>query len=198
MKKNILISIFSIISLLVISSCGDNGTNPSSNNEIWPLNFNNYWKFDVYDYDTLGNITSQSVITYKIEATMIINNETMYIMDINFSDAQKATGYFTKRVDGVYSHYGTNIILSYKYPATLGEKFNSFEGIKTVESTNYKYNTSIGSFSCYQYTKSSDNSMESQYFKPGVGFVAYESYKSTVSGRLFLSKKSVLKEYKVN
>ncbi len=198
MKKHILAGILSIIALIVISSCGDNVTNPTSNNEIWPLNFNNYWKFDVYDYDTLGNITSQSVTTYKIEAAMIINNESMYIMDINFSDAQKATGYLTKLVDGVYSHYGTNIILSYKYPATIGEKFNTYEGIRTVESTNYNYITSIGNFSCYQYTKSSENSKESNYFKPGVGFVAYESYQSTVSGRLFLSHKIVLKEYKVN
>ncbi len=198
MKKHILVGILSIIAILVISSCGDNGTNPSSNNEIWPLKVGNYWKFDVFGYDTLGNVSGSGLAIYSIVSDTMINNEKFYKMEVEIGDETVDPVWLTNRADGVYSYELKQIEIIIKYPATQGEIFVAKGGNTTLESTNYNYETTIENFSCYQYTILSSYSKDIVYFKPGVGHIAEEMFRNTESGRLYLAYKLVLKEYKVN
>ncbi len=198
MKKSILIGILSVIAIIVITSCDGGGTDPTNNDEILPLKIGNYWKFDAVGYDTLGNILEQSTITFKVVSDTIINNEIVYIMEIGESNIQKGTAAFIKRADGVYTYEKHNTYLEVKYPVSIGEKFNAAKDTVIVESTNFNYVTTIGNFSCYQYTWSYSDRKESLYFKPSVGYVANEIFRRTVSGRYYLVSKMVLKEYKVN
>jgi hypothetical protein len=198
LTKSILAGILSIIALIVISSCGDNGTSPSVDGEIWPLKVGNYWKFDVFGYDTLGNVSGTGSATYSIVSDTMINNEKFYKMNVEIDDETEDPAWLTNRADGVYSYELKQIEIIIKYPATKGEKFDAKGGITTLENTNYNYETTIGNFSCYQYTILSSYHKDIVYFKPGVGHVAEEMFRNTESSRLYLAYKLVLKEYKVN
>ncbi len=199
LKKSILISILSVIAIVFITSCDDSSTKPTVIEELIPFKIGNYWIYDVFSYDTLGNVTNQYEQIDKIVSDTIINNERVYMKIDYIEDQIEMSGALIKRADGIYIYFDqVGAFMVWKFPILKGENFDVMGRVWTVESTNYNYVTSIRNFSCYHYAIVSYNEKQSFYFQPGVGCVAIELFGTTQSGRNYIQQKFVLKEYKVN
>ena len=79
--KNYLLVV--IASLLLLSSCSDNTTEPTQSYDIWPLKVGNYWVYQTTQYTPDGSILDQTVNTYKVVEEVTINSQKAYIIQIN-------------------------------------------------------------------------------------------------------------------
>lgn len=136
---------------------------------IYPLKVGNEWTFlQIYSFH--GTILGTDTVTEEIVGQKVIRGETWYLLkSTNWVDQ-----YITARQDGIYKYFTDldTAVLLYKYPASMGDSYNSgydsYTGYDdkdtvlalpmTVDSTNVTLSVPAGQYQCYKYTQPEDAS----------------------------------------
>lgn len=197
--KKIVFSVLVTVSLLFsLSQCSDDASNPSETKDLEPLAVGNYWIYKINYYDSLGNVEKTDVDTTNITSINNYGSETYYLVD--------DIAFLINKSNGLYS-YGLiqdtlKLYSFYKYPGNNGEQWVMDGDTVKIENNNYDVTVPKGNFNCYRYfcANSSGNINVNAYivFCPGIGIVEEELYFSYKGGKMNLSSKRELIDFKLN
>lgn len=182
-----------IFALLCLTNCKDNSTNPAENSiGIIPLKAGNYWIYESKDLDSSGIVHKISYDTVKIISRVNLSGSIYYFSGDNRFLFNSSDGLYLKDTSDLSFQY-----LIYKYPAKVGDKFQSvnMSDSVTVESLNTEYTCPRGKFSCYVYNT---GNYLYEYLSPNIGLIADLEYGTTDFGNKYLSSKMELIEYHLN
>ncbi|GEM_PF-1524189 len=204
--------IFFLVVGAFLPGCHDDPLHPQppviSNNSdgMVPLKVGNEWIYRYFMYDTSGNEIATFLDTVAVERDTIIGNERWYRVprlkpaDADFFD------FYTNRIDGLWvlqRVIGPNSdtafsYLTFKYPTQPGDSWGNFVGDSTRTSSIAEIIiTPSGTDTCIKYEDHfqlypTDSIIFWYYFKPGKGWVMFEIYSTTGSGRQYLLNRLIL------
>jgi hypothetical protein len=118
------------------------------------------WTYRFYTYHSYGGLSTSKILTYKAKTEETIGGEKwLRLVDM----ANDTTVYLMNtKAGGLYQYTNSNAYLLCKYPATLGETYNTFnEGATedfTVKGVNDSLDTGLGiiPFNYYEGVKGGD------------------------------------------
>jgi len=173
----------------------------SDNSEgLVPFKVGNKWIIRFYAYDTSGNVIATFLDSFAVRRDTIIGKERWYRL-IGLKPADLDTrDWYTNRSDGIWvrrRYYDSSITyLTFKFPTVKGDFWgNQIHDSTRTLSTNEVVETPSGIDTCIHYE---DHYQFSQlgdfhyYFAPNKGWVMFEIFTQTNSGRLYVVNRSVL------
>jgi hypothetical protein len=192
MKRSIVI--LATLLACLVPHCKKDSNNPTNNpiiGTIMPLKVGNSWTFRVNFNDTNGVPISTSDVTLSITRDTTMGNEKWHSLGSSWA---------TNRSDGLWSlNNAGNAYLVLKYPAKVNDTYNSDGEQIVVTSINQAVTVAQGQFSCYVYRSLASGSSEYvQYCAPNVGWVKFEGYSRTMSGRSYVAVAYELKGLVLN
>jgi hypothetical protein len=179
---------------IIISGCKDNVPPTEASNsrdslasskEIWPMAVGNKWTYDIFSYDTSGNVTGTSSGLIYVIRDSIINNCIWYKLSPSYN-------WYTNSDSGLYRRDGTNTCLYYKYPGMINDSYYAepYGNTAYIISTDTSITTKAGKYSCYAY--SFNRGFVVEYCSVGIGLIKSELYFSTNTGKRYLFMALVL------
>jgi hypothetical protein len=183
-----IIDVLFFLIFIIISGCRNNvslNEPPTSNDtitsqkEIWPLALGNTWTYDVFIYDSTGNVRQSASGSISVVRESVINNSKWY--QISTSD-----WWFANRDSGLYLRIDTDTCLYFKYPGNVKDSSYviPYGSYSTIFSTDTSITTKSGKYSCYAYNV--NRGFFTRYFSVGVGIIKEEQYLLTNSGRRYM------------
>lgn len=186
----------------------NNGQDSISDNStgLVPFKVGNKWIFRFYYYDTSGSIITTFVDSFAVKRDTVIGEERWYSIrgfkpaDVDYLD------WYTNRSDGIWvlrkvtrSNPPIDTAFAYlmfKYPTVQGEYWGSPLGDSTrVLSMNEIIETPSGIDTCIKYEDHFEFSQLGDmqyYFAQRKGWVVFEEFTQTNSGRLYVVARDVL------
>lgn len=172
--------IFCFSLLLFYSGCKDTATEPTTNEQFYPLQIGNYWNYRLLKYDSLGNLTDNSIVLpERILRDTVINGEKWFLLNVMGYLSMVDIPYINKS-NGLHTWSGRNAEIVYKYPANIGDVCG--DSLKIV-GINQRTTTIAGDFTCVVYKKEKyDPTLFWIYYNtfiaPGYGKVKVEYFQS--------------------
>lgn len=171
-----------------------------------PLRVGNEWIYQYYLYDTSGAVIATFLDTVKVKKDTVLGNERWYNAprlkpaDVDFLD------FYTNRINGLWVRrrvirpdWDTAFYyLTFKYPVDQGQFWGSQLGDSTrAISINEIVTTPSGVDTCIKYEDhfqlyAADGIIFYYYLRPNKGWVMFEIYSKTNSGRQYLLNRLVL------
>ncbi|MGA2296122.1 MAG: hypothetical protein ABSG15_01060 [FCB group bacterium] len=206
-KILLLVRVLFLTSILGCKSCtkSDSPVSPTISGVLIPLKIGNKWIYQDKQFDNPINPKIGKDTLYIIKDT-IINGETWYIPygEINIPCINRSDGFYSMLPDSLQNF---NITLLFKYPANIGDMWNTGdsnrEGNYTLLSKNDTVTVTAGTFICYKYQSESQFSDILLYQKslfwicPGIGEIKIEDWESFDTNKLSLYHSSELLSYEL-
>ncbi len=129
MLNKALISL-TLISLLFLFSCSDdNTTNPTNEQNFFPLTINNFWVYENYQLDSLGN---KILSTKALDSMIIYKKETEDVLTLKNVQISVAKHFYTDKDDEEQKLYYSKDALYQKFDQIPGLGAELF-GVKISE-----------------------------------------------------------------
>jgi len=208
------ITLLILVSSAFVMSC-DSSSGTSNTREIIPLSLGNRWEYTNTYYDSNSSVTGRDSSVFQVTDTLTANAELLYIIN-DFSAA-------VNRSDGYWSDFFaiSNLHLTLKYPAFIGDSFDKDTFIVTneqtpdpidrafgetvVRSTSRSVTVPAGTFVAYEYERTyhlESNGRpylrEVRFVAPDVGDVKWVWYYCREDGTMWLSNEWLLSKYTVH
>lgn len=194
---------FLLLCYIFIAGCSSSFSSASSHSassdshSIVPLKEGNIFisKKDYYDLES-AKFYSTRIDTLKILSKRILNNDTMFLTNVN-------NQYVINRPDGYWSEGGE--VLEAKYPGNVGDTFPSYTKITNekppdtvtgywkIVAINEPVTVPAGTFNCIKYDSYHKSIINGKihnriitWWSPGFGLIKKELYHTTEAGVLIL------------
>lgn len=163
-----------------------------------PFNIDNYWIYEVTDFDSLGNVTTTYFDTIFYPDTVLWEDSIVVFVEENSPNA------YANMIDGVhYFHcyideeeiYHNGLI--YKYPCEQGDEYGWFGAldINLVVSTSEKISVFDENYKCIFYQLEDAHDIYEVYICPGIGIIKQSERYIDNTNIKYLKK---LKDYKID
>ncbi|MBI1807552.1 MAG: hypothetical protein HYR76_10930 [Ignavibacteria bacterium] len=167
---------------------------------LTPFKVGNKWIIRFYYYDTSGSVITTFLDSFVVRRDTIIGKERWYkIPGLKPADLD-TRDWYTNRSDGIWvrrRYYDSSITyLTFKFPTMEGDSWGNqiHDSTRTV-STNEVIETPSGIDTCIHYEDHYQFSQlgDFHYFiAPHKGWVVFEEFTQTNSGRLYVVARDVL------
>jgi hypothetical protein len=189
------------LSFTAVLSAGCGSVEPTESKavEIFPLRIGNSWSGTSYNYDTSGNIRSQTSGTITVNRDTLIDGRNWYGLSNGW--------FFSSQPDGIHAADPTgksnSRLLLFAYPIELGATWIGVDGRSdtidiSVIDTAVVVKAAGREWKCYRYnvTLRPYTAITDYYLAPGVGLIMTEHRDQLIDGGDVMSR-FMLDEYHV-
>lgn len=184
-----------LLLVVLLGSCSDSGTGPTTPAVILPLAVGNMWVGDMILYNPVGTVLSTRIDTTQITRDTTIGSDHWYRSDDR--------SWLTNRDDGAYewidpTKSGSLPKQLYKYPAAVGDSYQGSVEFSpgtiitvtmTVEAIDTTVTVGDKAYHCYRYRQdgAGGNARTYFYLDPNGGFVRMEGWTRGIGSDYYLA-----------